>query len=577
MDELSLIVSRTIVYLINSLVNRYGKGVIDSSEISEGALDFRKVGKMSFSIRQKISFGFGAVLVLLVVLGGWSWWGFSEVVTGYNGAISGDALQASLLSREIDHYKWVQKVTSYLYEQDTTQMECQLDPTKCKLGKWLGSGERVASEEMTPGLAKIFNGIEQPHRDLHDSAKAIKNKYDGGNDTEAQLVALKIYHNATIPALKRVVGALDEAMVQVGASSLALGGEAQVKAAETKRAVGLLSGMAIVVGIVLAMLITRSIVVALGRVLEELSRGGEQVSAASGQVAEASQGMAEGASFQASNLEEASATLEEMSSMTRQNAKNTDEADKLSNELQDVAQRGQESMDRMTGAIEKIKDSADQTATIIKTIDEIAFQTNLLALNAAVEAARAGDAGKGFAVVAEEVRNLAQRSAEAARNTADLIDQSQVNANGGVQVTQEVTGVLDQISKNAGRVSELVGLVNEANQEQSRSVDEINNAVSQLDGLTQSNAANAEETASASEELNGQARELNIMVRTLAGIIEGEGGKSAPRLETRQTPQGTWSSAGPSQEAKTLERSQPFVVKSPQSVIPLNEEEMIEL
>jgi methyl-accepting chemotaxis protein len=173
-------------------------------------------------------------------------------------------------------------------------------------------------------------------------------------------------------------------------------------------------------------------------------------------------------------------------------------------------------------AIQKIKSSSDETAKIIKTIDEIAFQTNLLALNAAVEAARAGDAGKGFAVVAEEVRNLAQRSAEAARNTAALIEGSQQNAENGVNVSKDVESILLRIAENTQKLSQLNGEVSSASNEQSKGIDQVNTAMTEMDKVTQSNAANAEECASASEELSAQASELKEMVNQLMQLVGGK-------------------------------------------------------
>jgi methyl-accepting chemotaxis protein len=292
-------------------------------------------------------------------------------------------------------------------------------------------------------------------------------------------------------------------------------------ARRTRFGVLVLSAVAIALGIALAAWLTVSIVRALTRVMGDLAAGAEQVAAASGQVAGASADMAEGASSQASSLEETSATLEELAAMTRRNTTSADEANQLASGLHDTAQGGQEAMRRMTAAIEQIKDSADQTAHIIKTIDEIAFQTNLLALNAAVEAARAGDAGKGFAVVAEEVRNLAQRSAQAARSTADLIQRSQHDAAGGVAVTHEVDGVLARVVEGIARMTELVAQVSRASGEQADGVEVINGAIGRLDQVTQSNAASAEESASASEELSAQARELNKVVKVLESIVRG--------------------------------------------------------
>ncbi len=165
-------------------------------------------------------------------------------------------------------------------------------------------------------------------------------------------------------------------------------------------------------------------------------------------------------------------------------------------------------MMRMAASIAEIKESADATAKIVKTIDDIAFQTNLLALNAAVEAARAGDAGKGFAVVAEEVRNLAQRSAEAAKTTANLIGESVKKSEAGVQITNEMSEIFTEINDGSSKVSDLIREIAVSSKQQFSGIEQVNSALTNLDKLTQETAANSEESASASEELNAQASSL---------------------------------------------------------------------
>jgi methyl-accepting chemotaxis protein len=297
----------------------------------------------------------------------------------------------------------------------------------------------------------------------------------------------------------------------------------------------------VVVGVLLAVFITRGITTALKRIIEGLNSGAEQTASAAGQVSSASQSLAEGASEQAAAIEETSSSIEEMSSMTKQNAGNAGEAKNLAATTRDSAAKGVEAMGKMSAAINDIKKSADKTAKIVKTIDEIAFQTNLLALNAAVEAARAGDAGKGFAVVAEEVRNLAQRSAEAAKNTANMIEESVKNAENGVAISAEVGKSLTEIAEVAGKVNDLVAEIAAASNEQSQGIDQVNTAVTQMDKVTQSNAANAEESASASEELSAQAEQLRGMVAELVAMV---GGAKATATATVHQPNATHHDAG---------------------------------
>ncbi len=303
--------------------------------------------------------------------------------------------------------------------------------------------------------------------------------------------------------------------------------------------------VAAVIMIAALVYITRSITGPIKQISDNLSNGSQQVNSAANQVASSSQSLAEGANEQASSLEEISSSLEEMSSMTHANASNSREANNMSMEVGKDAENGREAMARMSAAISQIKGSSDETAKIVKTIEEIAFQTNLLALNAAVEAARAGEAGRGFAVVAEEVRNLAQRSAEAAKNSASLITESVSNADNGVVVSKEVEEVLNQIVDRVEKVKHVIAEVTTASTEQAEGIEQINSGVAQLNSVTQGNAANAEQSASASEELSAQSQEMDSAVARLVELIEGQNGA---RTTHRPPKSGTKKPAQPMQQ-----------------------------
>jgi methyl-accepting chemotaxis protein len=296
-------------------------------------------------------------------------------------------------------------------------------------------------------------------------------------------------------------------------------------------------GIAVSLGLASAIILglVRSLNLAAGR----LNDASGQVKSASGQVAQSSSAMAEGAADQAASLEEISSSLEEIASMTSQNADQAGQADNLAQETVHVSTGAEEAMRRMSQAIGNIKTSSDQTARIVKTIDEIAFQTNLLALNAAVEAARAGDAGKGFAVVAEEVRSLAQRSAQAAKDTASLIEESRQHSERGVAVSGEVEKSLHEVTQKASAVGQIVAEIAAASQEQAQGIGQINTAVAEVDRVTQSNAASAEESASASEELSAQAAEMTDTVGLLLAIVNGAGSRKTEHPEEPRSAQKT--------------------------------------
>ncbi|OGV68989.1 MAG: hypothetical protein A3K19_31060 [Lentisphaerae bacterium RIFOXYB12_FULL_65_16] len=490
------------------------------------------------SLRMKLAVGFGVPLLGIVVL-----------TVGSNllvRDIGRNTAEARAESKESFEFA----VLAQKMKRDTIQIQqwlTDISATRARDGLADGFDEaQKAYDSFCAGLEKfkemyIREDNREKLRELADISTALDAYYAMGKTmANAYIKDGTDAGNKTMGDFDQTAAALEERLEPFVAGQ-ALEGDAALGAIGVL--ISRLQALAGVTGIIVAVLsflaawlLGRAITRPINRVITGLSAGSDQVSSASGQVSSASQSLAQGASEQASSLEETSASLEQVASMTKQNAEHANQADVLMRETKATVDSGLESMRRMTGAIEKVKDSAHETAKIIRTIDEIAFQTNLLALNAAVEAARAGEAGKGFAVVAEEVRNLARRSADAAKNTADLIEGSQRNAEASVSVTQEVAKSLAAIQEDAVKVATLVARIAAASKEQTLGIAQVNTAVSEMDRVVQQNAASAEESASASEELSGQAQELNAMVGEMRAIVEGGSGGDGVTLRPPARP-----------------------------------------
>ncbi|HBF33405.1 TPA: hypothetical protein DDW35_02455 [Candidatus Sumerlaeota bacterium] len=376
--------------------------------------------------------------------------------------------------------------------------KAQLDILSAGVVKW---GESVKGE------AKLEAVMQSIQNDLKRYADAGMQFNQGvlANKTASDQMA--VLGGALMKDISTLQKKMDESMAATSARtnflclSLTLGG--------------------VMVGILLGFIITRGIVRPVQAVIMNLTESSSQVSAASQQLSDASQQLASASSEQASSLEETSAALEELSGQAQNNEENARKTTELMGESRRIMERTQADMKEMVQTMAQVKKSSDQVAGILKTIEEISFQTNLLALNAAVEAARAGEHGKGFAVVAEEVRNLAQRAASAARDTAGLISESIEHSNHGASVVEKAANGMGEVAETSSKIASYVDAISNATSQQSQGIEQINQAVMQLDKVTQEIASNSEETASASEELSAQAHMMHTSVGDLVRVVEG--------------------------------------------------------
>jgi methyl-accepting chemotaxis protein len=473
---------------------------------------------MNMTIGKRIIAGFTVSIVITTVLGVFAYWRLTTISEAF-GAVARDSLPGVGIAGQIEatgnlNYAYLLEHVLAESAEAKKQYQAKIDKIREDVNDLVGRYEPTITLEEDRQLFEAWKSARTEMGVARDEVLALSSDHKTKEATD-------LMQQKLAPAFTRYAQAARAVLEFNQKNGVAQGGEAtrQVSGAKTGIMIAIL--VAVLAGVLLGFFIIRGINNVLNRLVAGLSEGAEQTASAAQQVSGASQSLAQGASEQAAAIEETSSSLEEMSSMTKQNASNAQQANGLMAETGQLVLQGQDSMKRLASAIEEIKKSSDETAKIVKTIDEIAFQTNLLALNAAVEAARAGDAGKGFAVVAEEVRNLAQRAGEAARNTASLIEGSVKNAENGVSVADETAKSLEAITSSSQKVGNLVGEIAAASNEQATGIDQVTTAVSQMDQVTQQNAANAEESASASEELNAQAEQLKGMVSELITLVRG--------------------------------------------------------
>jgi len=491
----------------------------------------------NMTIGKRITLGFSVLLVLITMLAATSWYQSrkigANVVSLTTDNLPGVKLAGDLVAETL-HYRVIN--LRHIISSDPAEMaglDKEADDQAQKILSMLAAYRKTIYTAEDKQLADKIEPLLNEYRTFAKQMRKLST--DKKNDEAMALnkgdvsKAYGLYEQAVMACRDYNAKAADTTSAITTATLEA-----------SKTLTMLVLGLALVLGITFAIVITRSIGTVLTGISNALAAGADQTSAAAAQVSSSSQSLADGASEQAASLEETSASLEEMASMTKRNAESAAQAKELSNQTRAAADAGAADMTEMKQAMDAIKSSGDDISKIIKTIDEIAFQTNILALNAAVEAARAGEAGAGFAVVAEEVRNLAQRSAQSAKETAAKIEDSVKKSDHGVRISDKVAKSLGEIVEKARKMDALVAEIATASNEQTQGIGQVNTAVSQMDKVTQSNAGNAEETAAAAEELSAQAISMQEATAELRKLVVGS---NSTAIRSPAEPATAWRSA----------------------------------
>jgi methyl-accepting chemotaxis protein/methyl-accepting chemotaxis protein-1 (serine sensor receptor) len=472
------------------------------------------------TIGKKLFLGIGSTVLLCLALGASSLYYLTTIGTIVRVKVAGAAHSLALATaihgsmNELLALDRGMEVRGFM--KDYSKLDSYREDYATNMRELKQTDAELSSLSTLPPEAKqLLTEIDSLNNDASLANEAVYTAAKSGDmDTST-----KAYAEQFLPLHKKLRTASERFLALINDLAGQQVQEANASIATAPWIIAILVFIAFAIGAV-TVLAVRQINTALRLAVGELGEAASQINGAAAEVATSSQSMAQGASEQAATIEETSASSSEINSMAQRNTENSRSTAEMMVDSQRRFEQTNHSLEQMVKAMDDITSSSQKISKIIKVIDEIAFQTNILALNAAVEAARAGDAGMGFAVVADEVRNLAQRCAQAARDTADLIEDSIAKSNGGKSKVDEVASSIRTVTEDSSKMKLLVDEINLGSVEQARGIDQIARSITQMEQVTQGSAANAEQTAAAAEELSAQSRTMRDIIGRLHSMID---------------------------------------------------------